>query len=417
MKIVLVNTISGATSTGRICVDLYQTACEHGHEPYIACGRGKQPAGIEGYLIGNQLDFAGHVMKNFVQGKAGFGSGHVTRKFLKWLDEVKPDIIHLHNIHGFYLQVEYLFEYLKKHDDIAVVWTLHDCWSFTGHCAYFDYIKCEKWRGDAEGCHDCPVHKTSYPYAIFKDNTIWNYAKKKQVFTGVKNLTIVTPSQWMAKLVSQSYLKEYKTVVIPNGINLDSFRPLSEQQQKKRDRQYQGYKHRTILGVANRWEERKGLSYFEQLAQRLPSNYTIELVGLNKVQTKQMKDKYPTGKLIPIDRTANVELLAAVYRTADVFVNPTLEDNFPTTNLEALACGTPVITFATGGSGESVDETCGIIVPQGDIDALEKAVIRVCEEKPFSHADCRKRSLLFDRQERYLDYLKLYESCVHRSES
>lgn len=411
MKIVLVNTISGATSTGRICVDLYQTASEKGHEVYIAMGRGKQPAGIEGYLIGNTFDFVGHVIKNFVQGKAGFGSAYVTKKFLKWLDEVKPDIIHLHNIHGFYLQVELLFEYLK-HRDIAVVWTLHDCWPFTGHCAYFDYIGCEKWRVDAGGCHDCPIHKTSYPYAIFKDNTIWNYAKKKQVFTGVKNLTIVTPSKWMAELVTNSFLKEYRTVVIPNGINLDNFKPLSPEQQKMREKQYEGYKHRTILGVANRWEERKGLSFFEQLAERLPDNYTIELIGLNKVQTKQMKDKYPSGKLLPIDRTRNVELLASIYRTADVFVNPTLEDNFPTTNLEALACGTPVITFQTGGSAESIDETCGLVVMQGDIDALEEAIIKVCEEKPFSGEACRKRSLLFDRQERYHDYLKLYAEVV-----
>lgn len=415
MKIVLVNTISGATSTGRICVDLYQTASEAGHEPYIAMGRGSQPAGIEGYLIGNKFDFGMHVLKNFFEGKAGFGSSHVTKKFLKWLDSVNPDVIHLHNIHGFYINVELLFDYLKSHD-IAVVWTLHDCWAFTGHCAYFDYIGCEKWNVKKEGCHDCPVHKTSYPYAIFKDNTIWNYAKKKQVFTGVKNLTIVTPSQWMAGLVRESFLQEYKTVVIPNGINLESFKPLSEEQQKLREKQYAGYKHKTILGVANRWEERKGLHYFEQLVDRLPDHYTIELIGLNKVQTKQMKDKYPSGKLLPIDRTRNVELLASIYRTADAFVNPTLEDNFPTTNLEALACGTPVITFATGGSGESIDESCGVIVKQGDIDALTEAIIKVCEEKPFTSENCRKRSLRYDRQARYHDYLQLYEECVKKNE-
>lgn len=411
MKIVLVNTISGATSTGRICVDLYQTASEMGHEPYIAAGRGKQPAGIEGIIIGNKIDFVSHVMKNFVQGKTGFGSKQVTKKFLKWLDQVQPDIIHLHNIHGFYLNIELLFDYLKQHD-IAVVWTLHDCWPLTGHCAYFDYIKCEKWRIDQEGCHDCPIHKSAYPYALFKDNSIWNYAKKRQVFSGVKNLTIVTPSEWLADLVAQSFLKEYRTVVIPNGINLDRFKPLSKEQEAKREQQYKGYKHRTVLGVANRWEERKGLAYFQQLADRLPDHYTVELIGLNRVQTKQMKDRYPTGKLIPIDRTRNVELLASIYRAADVFVNPTLEDNFPTTNLEALACGTPVVTFATGGSPESVDDTCGIVVPTGDIDALEKAVMKVCEEKPFTTEQCRNRSLKFDRQKRYQDYISLYEECL-----
>lgn len=408
MKIVQVNTICGATSTGRICVDLYETVAAKGQEPYIAVGRGGLPPGVNGYRIGNTTDFLCHVMKNFTQGKAGFGSKKVTQKFIAWLREIKPDIIHLHNIHGFYLQVELLFDYLKE-AGIPVVWTLHDCWAFTGHCAYFDFVGCEKWKDGGAGCHNCPIHKSAYPYALFKDNTIWNYATKKRIFGGVRNLTIVTPSRWLAGLVKQSYLKEYEVVVIPNGINLENFKPLDKKQQEKREHQQAGYRHRTILGVANRWEPRKGLCYFEQLADRLGDNYTIELIGLDQAQTQAMKKKYPTGKILPLERTRNVELLAAIYRTADVFVNTTLEDNFPTTNLEALACGTPVITFDTGGSPESVDASCGIVVPKGDIDALLQAVLRVCEEKPFSAQDCRQRALLYDRQDRYMDYLHLYE--------
>lgn len=408
MKIVQVNTICGAGSVGRICVDLYETLKKNGQEPLIATGRGMLPPNVNGYVIGSKPDFVRHVLKNFFEGKAGFGSKAQTLKFIEWLKKEKPDLIHLHNIHGFYLQVELLFSYLKE-ADMKVVWTFHDCWPFTGHCAYFDYIGCEKWKEKNEGCNKCQIHRTAYPYALFKDNTVWSYARKKACFTGVKNLTIVTPSNWLCEKVKQSFLKEYPVVVIPNGINLESFAPLDAKSQMLSDQRRKGYKHCTVLGVANRWEERKGLQYFEELATKLPDNYTVELIGLDKAQTHQMRKKYPTGKLLPIDRTKNVELLASIYRTADVYVNATLEDNFPTTNLEALACGTPVVTFQTGGSPESLDETCGIVVKKQDTKELIKAVRRVCEEKPFTRENCRKRALLYDRENRYTEYFELYQ--------
>ena len=401
MKIVQVNTVSGVGSVGRICVDLYDTLQKSGHEPYIAVGRGKLDKRLNGYEIGNKPDFYCHVMKNFFQGKSGFGSAKVTKEFIAWLKQVKPNVIHLHNIHGFYLQTELLFAYLKE-ADIPVVWTLHDCWPFTGHCAYFDYIDCKKWS--LGGCDHCKVHAKVYPYALFKDNTEWNFRAKREAYTGVKNLTIVTPSHWLAGLVKKSFLKEYPVQVIPNGINLDVFSP----GEKKSDGKY------TVLGVANRWEERKGLTYFEQLAERLPDNYVIKLVGVDKRQAKNLKKKYKNGKLIPITRTANVGELAQLYREADVYVNATLEDNFPTTNLEALACGTPVVTYATGGSGESLTEACGIVVPKGDFGILSDRVRFVCEQKPFSMQACRARALAFDRTARYKDYISLYQEAAKK---
>lgn len=402
MKIVQINTVSGVGSVGRICVDLYDTLQKCGHEPYIAVGRGKLGERFEGYEIGNPWDLGCHVMKNFFQGKGGFGSAKVTEKLIAWLKQVRPNVIHLHNIHGFYLQTELLFAYLKK-ADIPVVWTLHDCWPFTGHCAYFDYIGCEKWS--LGGCDNCKVHAKVYPYALFKDNTEWSYRAKRDAYTGVKNLTIVTPSYWLAELVNKSFLKEYPVKVIPNGINLDVFSPGASAYDM------QSY---TILGVANRWEERKGLVYFEKLADCLPDNYKIKLVGVNKKQVRQLRKKYKNGKITPITRTANVGQLAQLYREADVYVNATLEDNFPTTNLEALACGTPVVTFATGGSGESLSETCGIIVPKGDIAELEEKIRFVCEEKPFTMQACRARALAFDRTARYKDYITLYQEVAKK---
>ena len=403
MKIVQVNTVAGVGSVGRICVDLYDTLLKSGHEPYVAIGRGKLGDRLAGYEIGNKVDFGCHVMKNFFQGKSGFGSAKVTREFVAWLEQIKPNVIHLHNIHGFYLQTEILFDYLKK-ADIPVVWTLHDCWPFTGHCAYFDYIGCKKWS--LGGCDNCKVHAKVYPYALFKDNSQWNYCAKREAYTGVKNLTIVTPSHWLAGLVKKSILKEYPVKVIPNGINLEVFCPGASEKERK--------KTYTVLGVANRWEERKGLVYFEKLAKTLPDTYKIKLVGVDKRLARKLRKKYKDGKITPICRTENVGQLAQLYREADVYVNPTLEDNFPTTNLEALACGTPVVTFATGGSGESLTEACGIVIPKGADGILTDKIRFVCEEKPFSVQACRARALAFDRNARYKDYISLYQEAAKK---
>jgi glycosyltransferase involved in cell wall biosynthesis len=262
---------------------------------------------------------------------------------------------------------------------------------------------------------------TAYPYAIFKDNTRWNFAAKKQAYTGVPNLTIVTPSHWLAGLVKQSFLQDYPVAVIPNGINLEQFAPSetpdgSAQEQpasaamsggKGTEQPAPGKK--LVLGVANQWEERKGLPFFLWLVENLPENYVVELVGLNKRQYRRLKKQFPNERLIPITHTKNVQELAALYRAADVYVNATLEDNFPTTNLEALACGTPVITFATGGSVESVTDTCGVIVPKGDKRRLLEAVRNVAEKQPFRAEDCRAQALNYDRKDRYTEYVALYD--------
>ncbi len=432
MKIVIVNTFCNRGSVGRICADLYGELKKAGDMPYLAVGRGTFPEGAEGMSIGSTPDFLMHVGKNFFRGGAGFGSAGATKRFIKWLEKISPDVIHLHNIHGFYLHTQLLFEYLKT-TDIRVIWTLHDCWSFTGHCAYFDYVqpwaKEEKARSKSEdidlekvtckrwidGCHDCPIHRSAYPYALFCDNTVKNYERKKAAYTGVKDLTIVTPSRWLAGYVRQSYLKEYPTVVIPNGIDLDAFRPFSEKEQKLREKQYKGYKHRRILGVANQWEERKGLEYFERLASILPVNYTIELVGLSRPQAELYKRKYKNGRIMPITKTGSTKALAALYRGADVYVNATLEDNFPTTNIEALACGTPVVTFDTGGSSESLDDSCGIVVPKGDFNALLSAVESVCENRPFSPADCRRRALKYDKTLATAEYIRMYKNDIRQA--
>lgn len=405
MKVVQINTVCGTGSVGRIAVDLYQITKKEGNAPYIAYGRGEADSLLNAYKIGNGRDFIGHVMKNFLLGESGFGSKKQTVRFLRWLDEIQPDLIHLHNIHGFYLQVESLFSYIKE-KNIPVVWTLHDCWSFTGHCAYFDYANCKKWN-TSEGCHQCPIHRSAYPYALLKDNSKAAFLRKKECFTGVKNLTIVTPSQWLAELVKHSFLKEYPVKVIYNGIDLNTFACKQQSEMEK-----------MILGVANIWEKRKGLLYFEKLASNLPKGYHICLVGVSKKQKRFLLKKFPNGEIEPITRTKNVKQLAQLYRKAAVYVNATMEDNFPTTNIESLASGTPVITFATGGSPEAVDSSCGIVVEKGEFPALLEACRRMIEEiesgrqSMFLPKACRMRAEMFDKSDRFYEYIQLYNKIL-----
>lgn len=395
MKVIQVNTVSHTGSTGKIATALYQITEENGHLPFIAYGRGNAPSDISGYKIGNFFDFGTHVLVNFFQGKSGFGSRYVTQKFLDWLDVKKPDILHLHNLHGFYINVEMLFDYIKQHN-IPVVWTLHDCWPLTGQCAYFDYACCEKWK---TGCFQCPIYKTEYPYSLFRDNSRNNYITKKSTFTGVQNMVIVTPSNWLAEIVRSSFLKEYAVQVIPNGIDLHIFQPAVADY----------HTGRIILGVANVWSKRKGLHYFLELADRLDEAYHIVLIGLSRRQQALIKKKY-ADRITALTRTATQGELARWYQRAFVYVNPTLEDNFPTTNLEALACGTPVITFNTGGSPECITKKCGIIVEKGNIERLKEAILSLESNSEITPFSCLEQAMHYDKNQLFEEYLRIYNT-------
>lgn len=396
MKIVQINTVCGTGSTGKITADLYHIANKEHHESFIAYGRGTAPKGIQGFKIGNPLDFGCHVLINFFLGKSGFGSRQVTKRFLRWLDLVQPDLLHLHNLHGFYIHVGILFEYIKTHN-IPVVWTLHDCWPMTGQCAFFDQADCYKWK---TACSNCPIYRSDYPYSLFKDNSRQNYILKKTSFTGVKNLTIVTPSNWLADIVRQSFLKDYPITVIPNGIDLNVFKPYSIDATANNKK--------IILGVANVWDSRKGLDYFLKLIELLDSSYQVALIGVSKKQHKILQKAYGS-RVIALMRTANQTELAKWYSRAHAYVNPTLSDNFPTTNLEALACGTPVITFNTGGSPESINKKCGFVVKKRDIIELKNAILSLEKNTEITSLACRERAMEFDRSARFEDYIKLYE--------
>lgn len=415
MKVLQINTVCGSGSVGKITVDIYETLKELGEEAVILYGRNQAPRETKGARrIGSKPDFYAHALLGVLLGKGGFGSKKYTQQMIEVIKKEKPDIIHLHNIHGFYLQIEILFEFLKR-AGIPVIWTFHDCWPFTGHCAYFDYAGCDKWQ---TGCKGCPNHKKTYPYSI-RDYAKKSFLRKSKAFLGVKNLTIVTPSHWLEDLVKKSFLKEYPTCVIPNGIDLEKFNPqvLEAEVKKEKDpRKIYGIGEKyMILGVANVWEERKGMEYFVKLNELLSrgkagefnhDNTVIVLVGVSKKQKKSLP-----STMIGIERTKGVRELAALYGTADVYVNATLEDNFPTTNLEALACATPVITFATGGSTESIDESCGIVTGKKDEYGLLESLIQM-KHHPKTRENCLKKGQEYDRKKRFLEYIDLYRKVV-----
>ena len=338
-RILFINSVCNG-STGSICKNLYKVAVEAGHECCIAYGRGEAPKGSKTIKIGNKLDIYLHVLKARLFDASGFGSKQATKEFIKKIDEFKPDIIHLHNIHGYYVNIEILFKYLRAHPEIKKIWTLHDCWAFTGHCAYYTYAKCNKWQRCCNS--NCP-NKNEYPKAIFS-KVEKNFNRKKEIFNNVENMILVTPSEWLKNEVEKSYLKSYQIEVINNGVDTKIFKYTKSNIKEK----YSIKNKKIILGVASVWDKRKGLDIFIKLSKRLDNNYQIVLIGLNKKQQKKVSDN-----IIGITRTENVQELVKWYSAAEVLFNPTLEDNYPTVNLEAIACGTPVITFDTGGSPES----------------------------------------------------------------
>lgn len=387
MKVLMINSVCGIRSTGRICTDIATELEKQGHEVKIAYGRENVPEQFQRYAvrIGNDLDMILHGVKARLLDASGFGSKSATKRFIKWVKEYDPDIIHLHNIHGYYINVRVLFDYLKICGK-KIIWTLHDCWSFTGHCVYFDYINCEKWK---YGCEHC-LQKSQYPVRIGPDMSKQNYAIKKKLFGEIPNMTLVAPSKWLADLIPESYMKEYPTKVIYNGVDTETFKPTNSNFKEK----YNCIDKKIVLGVASVWDKRKGLSTFVELADKLDDSYQIVMVGLTKEQIGQLPDN-----IIGIERTNSVLELAEIYTAADVFVNPTLEDNYPTTNIESIACDTPVITYETGGSPESA-KMFGISVPKNDIKQLVGAIQNINK--------IQKKEFYVDSKNTVQKYLELY---------
>ena len=399
MRVVQIN--GGAKgSTGKIMMGIADIARTQGHEVMCASPitTTNRDAGEDCgyYRIGTFNSRRVNVALARITGFNGCFAWFETYKLLKKIDEFKPDIIHLHNLHDSYINLPMLFSYIKKHN-VPTVWTLHDCWAFTGQCPHFTMVKCDKWKA---GCYGCP----EYPASLY-DNTKKMWQLKKKWFSGVKNMTIVTPSEWLAGLARESYLKQYPIEVINNGIDLNVFKPTHSNFRK----QYgiPGDKY-IVLGVSFAWGYRKGLDCFVEMAEKLGEQYQIVLVG-----TDDEIDKNLPHNIISIHRTQNQKELAEIYSAADVFVMPTREENYPTVNMEAIACGTPVVTFDTGGSPEMLDDKTGIVVEANDIEATKKAIKDICEKKRCNDEEyIVAYSKNFDMKKRFAEYIELYANVL-----
>jgi glycosyltransferase involved in cell wall biosynthesis len=399
MQIMQINTVYNTGSTGKIVYDLSKLIEKQGSESYIGYGRGDRK-GDNIFKIGDKYDTYMHVAGTRLFDKHGLYSKKATLDFIDMIDNLGVDLFHLHNIHGYYINFPILFDYLESKNK-PVIWTLHDCWAFTGHCSHYEYMDCDKWQ---DKCFDCP-QKKQYPKSLFFDNSKNNFLLKKEYFTRLKNLTIVTPSVWLKNEVEKSFLQTHKTICINNGINLDIFKPRQSTFRKR----YQLENIFIILGVANVWDERKGFSYFLNLSKKISHDEKIVLVGLSEKQMKGLP-----SNIIGIMKTENQIQLAEIYSTVDIFVNLTLEETLGLTNIESLACGTPVVTFESGGSPECMDTNTGIVVSKGNLIKLYEA-IKIIKEKKKSTFNkyCRKRAKQhFDKDKNFDEYIKLYKELL-----
>ncbi|WP_300792660.1 glycosyltransferase [uncultured Bacteroides sp.] len=399
MRVLLINITNGRGSTGKIVSSIARILQETGNEAYIGYGyfdsKERNTYCIKGYGI-NTLRWA--ILKSRITGYMGFDSKRATEAFLNWVNEIKPDVIHLHNIHTGYVNIELLFSYIKR-KKIPVVWTLHDCWPFTGRCSHFVNANCYKWKTGCYACQD----KNTFPKTYYFDHSKKMYELKKEIFTGVDNMLLVTPSNWLKMFVEQSFLKEYKCLTIHNGVNTNVFKPNNENKIRIRYSldKYEGI----VISVASSWSNRKGLHLIYKLADDMKS-YKFIIVGLNYKQLESCPKN-----IIGIGRLSNQNELAEFYSAADVFINCTLADNFPTVNLEALACNIPVVTFNTGGSPEGVPSGAGFVVPQNDLSSMEKKIKELVAHK--TERNYREYAIkYFDERTLFLEYIKLYKKVL-----
>lgn len=368
MRVLLVNSVCGIGSTGRICAELAEQFASSGDEVRIAYGRdGKVPEKYRKYAvrIGNALDVRLHGILTRLTDRHGLGSKRATKRFLRWATEYDPELLWLHNLHGYYLNYELLFTWIKSRPQMTVRWTLHDCWAFTGHCAYFSAVGCEKWE---TRCEHCP-QKRAYPESLIFDRSSVNFDAKRQAFCGVSGMELIVPSHWLKSLVERSFLRKYSIEVRPNEVDRTVFRETAGDFRRR----YHLEDMRLLLGVANVWEQRKGLADFLTLARSLPGNYRIVLVGLDGA-----KELPPN--VLPVAHTDRPEELAEIYTAADLFLNLGVEETFGMTVLEAAACGIKSIVYEGTACAEVAAKCNGIIVPR-DAEALYHAVTAYFETK------------------------------------
>lgn len=396
MKVVQINSSCEFGSTGRITVEISKKLDEKQVKNYIFYSGNRKSNFKNGIQINNKISIRIHQVLSRVFGDQGWHSYFTTKKMVKNLKAIAPDIIHLHNIHGYYLNMPVLFKYLAK-SNAKVIFTLHDCWAFTGHCSHFTQAKCDKWL---TGCYDCP-QKKQYPYSLFFDRSKALFKRKQKMYDAV-DMTVTAVSDWLAKTAMQSKLLSQKEVcVIPNGIDTKKFEP------KENIKTIGGidvFDKHIILGVANYWNDRKGLNDFKELAKKLGDEFVIVIVGIKKEQQINMPEN-----IICLQRTDSQEELAKIYSSALVFFNASIEETFGLTTVEAMACGTPVITYKSTACSDVVSKKTGFALVPNDIDGVINAIKTITKNgKEFYSKACREHAEEYDSQKIYEQYINLY---------
>ena len=401
MRVAQIN-VTATLSTGRIAVDVIGELERRGHMGLIAFARYDVPSGVPYLRIGGKLNVYAHAAWATLADRMGFASKRATRKLVRALKAYRPDVIQLHNLHGYYLHLPTLFAYLRE-SRLPVVWTLHDCWAFTGHCAYYTMVGCSRWQTGCGGC----ARRNIYPRRLFVDSSARNWREKRALFSGMPNMTLITPSRWLQQEAARSFLGAYPIAVVPNGIDLDAFRPCEDAEYLDEVIQRHALgslgARRMLLGVANKWEKRKGLDDFIELARLLPDDMMIVLVGITDAECHLLPKN-----ILDVPRTGSLRELCALYTAADLYVSLSHEESMGMTLIEAMACGTQVLCYDATALPESVVPEVGEVVPVGDIDAVLDAALRMCQT-PKSAADCRAHASLYDRRRQFERYVELYE--------
>jgi len=389
-------------STGRIAEGIGNYVQNYGWESYIAHGRFPRPSSSNIIRIGTKFDVFFHGILTRLFDMHGLGSKLATKRLIKKIEFIKPDLIHLHHLHGYYINIEILFNYLKD-ENIPVVWTFHDCWSFTGHCAHFDFIGCNKWK---TACFKCP-QKTKYPASYIFDRSKKNFYLKKKLFTSLNNLTIVSVSNWLDKIVSESFFRDTNHIVIYNGIDTKIFKPNKIGVRNK----YNLTDKFLILGVANTWDTRKGLDDFIELSSMLKENEIIFLIGLDQKQLK-----YLPQNIQGIKRTENQSELRDFYSSADIFFNPSVEETFGLTTAESLSCGTPAIVYNSTASPEIIDDKTGFLVEKKDINMVLESIKKIKKTGKNRYvSDCVERvNNRFNIKKNHKEYFLLYDKLLNK---
>ena len=395
MKLIQISSLYPVGSIGRICesIDKKFNADKMG-ESRIIYFWGDNVEGSNVVKCGNMVYQKMIAFLSRITGNYGFVSTLSTKKAIRIIDRFEPDIIHIHNIHDHCVNLEVLFQYLAK-SKAKVLWTLHDCWAFTGYCCYYSLCKCGKWKTE---CENCPSRRQ---FSWFFDHSNLLHKKKKALYINF-NFEIITPSDWLAREVKESFLKDHRISVIKNGIDLEVFYPRDTAKVRKKN----GISNKkyVVLGVAFQWTRRKGFDFYLKLADILPDDYTVVLVGAMK------KDSLNSNRrIVWIDKTDDQSELAELYSLADVFFNPTREEVLGLVNVEALACGTPVVTFNSGGSPECIDPTCGCVMEKEDLEEAVRVICNICENKPFTPRDCIERAKHFSKEIAYEKYMMKYK--------